>query len=173
MGGWEVGIATQTAISPSQRLELHLPSPIAIDEELLAAAYSTLVERPAACELTAGRLRVAIGWLLKSWQNTPSITWEDRLVFIKVATKALTGEDNNFKSAERLSAIFEGALTQEGEGLGIEQLLWSPGEPQCIRRWNGKEKTLDVTQIVHRCCALGDARNSVVHGQGWYLPCVR
>ena len=131
------------------------------------------VDRPAAGRLEERlsvherRVRGGRRWLLKSWQNTPSITWEDRLVFIKVATEALTGEGNNFKSAERLRSIFERALAQEGEGLGIEDLLWSPGERTCTRRWlsRGNEKAFDLTQFVHWCCALGDARNSIVHGE--------
>lgn len=148
-------------------LELHLPSSITLDEELLAAIYTTLVSPPDGQEEKAATLRVAMRWLLKAWQNTPSITWEDRLVYLKIAAEALTGEDNTFESAKRLQQVFEDAPLQEGGDLGLDDLLWSPGEPTLMRGWRsgGAQKEAEVPQFVHWCCSLGDARNALVHGE--------
>ncbi len=51
--------------------------------------------------------------------------------------------------------------------LASRTCFWSPGERTCTRRWlsRGNEKAFDLTQFVHWCCALGDARNSIVHGE--------
>lgn len=150
-------------------LELHLPFGISLDPELVGALYKILLSPPAGQEHLVSSLRVAIRWLLKSWQNTPSITWEDRLVYVKVATEALTGEEGNAQSAARLASIFAGAIDQEGEGIGIDDLLWSPDEPKLTRTWtdyrSGKEKSAELHQFEHWACALGDARNALVHGE--------
>ena len=50
----------------------------------LESIYLVLSQPPGGHEVGASRLLVAIRWLLRSWQNTASITWEDRLVFLKV-----------------------------------------------------------------------------------------
>jgi hypothetical protein len=149
-------------------LELHLPFGLRLDAELLDANYRTLLAPPSEHAETAATIRVALRWLLKSWQNTKSISWDDRLVFVKVATEALTGEERNVESAKRLERLFAAAQDQPGEGLGIEDLLWSPGESLVERRWQtrgGEERSQQVSQFVHWCCALGDARNALVHGE--------
>jgi hypothetical protein len=149
-------------------LELHLPVGVQLDAELLEATYQTLLAPDDAHAYRAATIRVALRWLLKSWQNTTSISWDDRLVFLKVATEALTGEDKNVDSAKRLGAIFAAALDQPGEGVGVDELLWSPDEPMVTRRWTtrgGETRSEEVSQFVHWCCALGDARNALVHGE--------
>lgn len=147
--------------------ELHMPFAVTLDAELLHALYSVLKSPPDGYEHTAAQLRVAIRWFMKSWQNTPSITWEDRLVFVKVATEALSGEDNNVDSARKLIEILSGSLLQEGEGIGVDDLLWSPDEPLLTRTWGRPEalKSAEVSQFEHWACSLGDARNSIVHGE--------
>jgi hypothetical protein len=116
----------------------------------------------------ASRLRVAVRWLLRSWQNTPSITWEDRLVFLKVATEALTGEESTVESARQIEALFERASLQEGSGIGTANLLWRSGQPRLVRSWttrSGSSKSETVSAFVHWLGALGDARNALVHGE--------
>lgn len=148
-------------------LELHLPPAVSLDAELLGAVYGVLREPPEGRAAEARAIAVAIRWLAKSWQNTPSITWEDRLVFVKVATEALTRKDMNLESAAEMVEIFQSALDQEGDGMGLDALLWRPDEPKLERKYRsgGKERTSDLTQLEHWACALGDARNAVVHGE--------
>lgn len=147
-------------------LELHLPPAVSLDAELLGAVYGVLCEPPEGRASEARAIAVAIRWLTKSWQNTPSITWEDRLVFVKVATEALTRKDRSHESAAEMVEIFRSALDQEGEGFGLDALLWRPDEPRLERKYEsgGEERTSEVTQLEHWACALGDARNAVVHG---------
>lgn len=149
------------------RLELHLPFDASLDAELVRALYTVLLAPPMGQEQLVASLKVAVRWLIKSWQNTPSITWEDRLVFLKVATEALTGEEKSNRSASALAAIFATAHQQPGEGIGTDDLLWQCGEPILTRHWtdHGKAKTASVTQFEHWACALGDERNAIVHGE--------
>lgn len=149
-------------------LELHMPDSTRLDRELVEALYVVLAQPTPEQEPIAARLRVAVRWLMKSWQNTPSITWEDRLVFIKVATEAITREDKNDASAQVLETIFERAVEQEGGSIGTDDLLWQPGQPQFVRNWTtqaGAAKSKTVSAFVHWACALGDARNDLVHGK--------
>lgn len=148
-------------------LELHMPFPIQLDAEALHALYTTLVEPRPGFEDLSARIRVAVRWLLRSWMNTPSITWQDRLIFIKVATEALTRCHRNDKSAAELVRLYSRAMTQDGEGVGIDGLLWSPGEPRMTRHWTNKDGSQgsEVTQLEHWACALGETRNALVHGE--------
>jgi hypothetical protein len=148
-------------------LELHLPSGVTLDAGLLALLSTVLLKQSPEHHCLIGTLRVAIRWLLKSWQNTQSITWEDRLVFLKVATEALTGEYRNHRSAKRLVEIFTSAETQSGEGFGSKGLLWQPDEPLLTRHWieKGQPREEYVTQFEHWACAFGDERNAIVHGR--------
>jgi hypothetical protein len=151
-------------------LELHTPFGITLDREVVEAMYSVLTDpQPEHVEF-AGRVRVATRWLLKSWQNTPSVSYEDRLIFVKVATEAITGEDRNDESAAKLEALFASAAEQDGEGVGTDELLWQPDQPTFVRVWTTRAakpqtKAKTVSAFVHWACALGDARNALVHGE--------
>jgi len=148
-------------------LELHMPFGITLDREMVEAIYAVLTTPGVEHEDTAARIRVALRWLLKSWQNTPNITWEDRLVFVKIATEAITGEEQSYASATKLEALFASAAEQEGESVGTDDLLWQPGQPGFDREYGPAHarKVQEVSAFVHWGCALGDARNALVHGE--------
>jgi hypothetical protein len=149
-------------------LELNRPSGVTLDQEVLGSIYDVLTEPSVGHEIDASRLKGAIRWLLRSWQNTPSITWEDRLVFLKVATEALTAEDRTVESAKKLEALFERAANQDGGALGTDDLLWQAGQPSMLRSWttrSGAHHSDTVSAFVHWLSALGDARNALVHGE--------
>ena len=86
---------------------------------------------------------------------------------LKIASEAITGEENNHRSAADLQRLFASAAKQEGEELGTDDLLWQLDQPSFTRRWmqNGKPKEEDVSAFVHWACELGDARNALVHGE--------
>jgi hypothetical protein len=152
----------------SAPLELHRPFGVTLDPELVEAVYEVLTAGTNSASDHAGQIQVAVRWLLRSWRNTPSITWEDRVVYVKVATEALSGTDSTEKSAELLEAIFAGAANQPGEGLGTDRLLWDPSAASRSRSWttmSGKAKTAVVSAFAHWYWALADARNALVHGE--------
>ncbi len=150
-------------------LELHMPfGGIRLDPVVVEAMYQVLVNASTGSEASSASIRVATRWLLKSWQNTPSISWEDRLIFVKVATEALTGKDKNTESAKKLEAILASAAEQEGEGIGSDDLLWQPNQPSYVRHWtdgNGKPRSEEMSAFQHWAMALGDVRNALVHGE--------
>lgn len=156
------------AFAISAPLELNMPLGVTLDQEVVEAVYQVVVEPTPRHKADASRVRVSARWLLRSWQNTPSITWEDRLVFIKVATEALTGKESTAESAKELEALFERAAGQDGDGLGTDDLLWQPGQPEVVRSWttrSGAARSETVSAFVHWHGALGDARNALVHGE--------
>lgn len=105
-------------------------------------------------------------WVVKSWMNSPSISETDRLVFLKTASEALTGETRRSVDAARaLRAVFEDAVGQEGDGVGLDQLLWHSDEPTFTRSWirAGRQAEYELSALEHWYMALADARNDVVH----------
>lgn len=163
-GGHNVNDEDFTIHAP---LELHLPAGVVLDDELVTAIYRTLVMPPPEHRHGVARLRVGLRWLLHSWQNTSSLTWEDRVVFAKIATEALTGEESNTKSARLLEDVFSKAADQHGGGIGTDGLLWRRDGPTFTRTWNlasGATKSAAVSEFAHWHGALSDARNAIVHG---------
>lgn len=147
-------------------LELHMPTVIRLDTEVVQAVYSVLSEPVPGDSGTARRIKIAIQWLLKSWQNTPSITWEDRLVFVKVATEAISGKSDNADSAKALEALFQSASQQDGQDVGVDDLLWQAQQPRFERTFqrSGESHTEEVSAFVDWAMELGRARNKLVHG---------
>ncbi len=158
---------TDEAFEIRAPLELHMPTGIRLDDELLAAVYGVLTAPPTGCDEVARRLRVTLGWLLRSWQNSPSQSWEDRLVAIKVASEAMTGKDRSHEAAAELERLFRDASAQPGDGHGLKHLLWRLDGPVLTRSWTtrgGKRDSKDVSEFEHWYGALADARNAIVHG---------
>lgn len=148
-------------------LELNLPSSVPIDEEILQATYDVLTAAGPESNLQR-ELRVAIHWLAKAWANSASITNADRLVYLKTATEVLSGTDKSRESARNLRARYETANTQDGKGLGICEMLWSPDESVRTRTWHdrsGAQRSEDMCEFEHWYMAFADARNDVVHGR--------
>ncbi|MGH9280668.1 MAG: hypothetical protein ACRD12_21570 [Acidimicrobiales bacterium] len=147
-------------------LELRLPFDVRLDAVILGAAYETLLRPNPEQVERARRIEMAMRWITKSWLNSASITATDRLVFLKTASEALTGETRDrVKAAKELTAVFEGALQQEGEGFGVDKLLWTPGEPSFQRTWTsgGVTRSDTLPALEHWYMAIADARNDVVH----------
>lgn len=143
-------------------LELQVPFDVGLDAVILEAAYE-VVFRPAPEHAErCRRIATAMRWVTKSWFNSASISESDRIVLLKTASEALTGETRgSLKAAAGLRGIFEEAVHQEGGGLGVDDLLWSPVEPSFVRIWSNKNTALSA--IEHWYMALADARNDVVH----------
>ncbi|MGH9225744.1 MAG: hypothetical protein ACRD2W_18600 [Acidimicrobiales bacterium] len=167
VGGYSVAESDFRIPAP---LELRLPFGVRLDEDLLAAVYDVLLHPAAGHADRIARIAVAMQWVTKGWLNTASLSESDQLVFLKTASEALTGETRqSHVAAARLRDLFRGALTQEGEGLGVDALLWSPNEPTFTRTWtksSGATAQENVTAIEHWYGALADARNDVVHALG-------
>ncbi len=149
---------------------LETPSPAIthIDRELLEACFRVFVS----AESDDGnpipsRVRTAVRWLSKSWRNTPSIGWDDRIVMLKTAFEALTDSSQSWKSAKRLRGLFERLDSSVPGPETIEGLLWSPDEQ---KRWTAsyQDKQGNVhpvfrTDLEHWFVSFSDARNDIIH----------
>lgn len=147
-------------------LELHMPhGAVRLDGELLDAVYRTLVGQKGHRN-EAAALELCISWLAKAWRNTPSVSWEDRLIDLKTAFDALVGESSAVQVAHLIRARFE-ALVQHGANqLSTSHLLWRPTENERVRTVpdaRGNPQQRSVTRLEEWFAYFAAARNAVVH----------
>lgn len=144
-------------------LELTIRERLALDKELLHAIFQVLDAPTPEQQAHSDELRVAIGWLLKSWMNSPSISWEDRVVMSKTATEGIAQTDKNAKAVTRLRKRYAASMSFEPVGVGVDDLLWSPDEGMLTRQRRGSSIVEEVTAFEHWYWALAEARNDIVH----------
>jgi len=90
-------------------IDLHLPlGTQTADPMALEAVYKTVLSSASTpgANVTADRIRVAIGWLVKAWRNTSTVHWSERIVFLKTAFEAITATDKSHVSAQLLRDLF-------------------------------------------------------------------
>jgi hypothetical protein len=163
-GGYQIGDA-ELVIRPPLDLHLSLGSQTA-DEMCLEAVYRTVLsslQKPGA-NLTADRIKTAIGWFAKAWRNTATVHFPERVVFLKTAFEAMTGTSKSHVSAQRLRQLFE--VIPDTSPADSELLIWSPAE-RAVHAWtftkNGKPQTVQVTDLEHWFMSFADARNTIIH----------
>ena len=114
----------------------------------------------------AHRVRVAVDWLAKAWRNTSTVHCPERLVFLKTAFEAVTGESGSRKSASKLRRIFE-SLPDAAEcdpDFLADFLVWSPKEKPIYTWVNRHDKTYNqLTDLEVWFMAFSDVRNTIIH----------
>ena len=158
-GGLSIG-DEKLVITPP--METHIPWPSAIDGEMADAVYKVLTGQTSASDEENGRLRRSIEWLGRAWSNTPSISDDTRIVMLKTAFEALTGEFANAAAARWLRGNFEQLSGQPVERHG--DLLWNPDESETME-WPAPDGgTEPCTPLEHWYRSFGKARNAIIHG---------
>ena len=157
-------------------LDLHMPIGIcAVDAKCLEAVYQTVRQSLQTPETgaTAGHLRIAIGWFAKAWRNTGTVTYEDRVVFLKTAFEALSGMSNSRCTARFLRQLFE--AIPHTTPLDSKRLVWSPeeravhtltgknGKPYTLTGKNGKPYPDRFTDLEQWFMKFADVRNEIIH----------
>ena len=148
-------------------LDLRMPMPIgicAVDAKCLEAVYQTVRQSLSnAGNATADHLRIAIGWFAKAWRNTETVTYEDRVVFLKTAFEALSGTSNSRCTARFLRQLFE--AIPHTTSLDSKQLVWSPEErpDHTLTKKNGKPYPDRFTDLEKWFMAFADVRNEIIH----------
>jgi len=145
-------------------LPLGAPSP---DPLVLAGIYQTTLE--SLCSpgenTDADKIRTALEWFVKAWRNTATVEFPERLVFLKTAFEALTGESTGWKSAEMLRDIFAALPHTTDRDSAI--LIWSPKEePVHTRTWHdneGRRQSTRITDLEHWFIEFSKARNKIIH----------
>lgn len=144
-------------------LELSVREQQLPDPDLLEGCFRTFSGATDRLDpVLSGRLRLGAAWLSKAWRNSPSIEPEDRLVLLKTAFEALTGESESWRSREQLVRIFR---KLEDAGLtvrDVKDLIWSPGETATIEH-KYRNKTALLTPMEHWYQRLCDTRNEIIH----------
>lgn len=137
-------------------LELHMDGRCLFDEGVAASVYRAV--RSPDDLVSAQRLRLAIRWWMKSWDNSSRISWDDRIVHLRVAIDALVGSDKTTQAIAHLNDLF-GSIPplQRGDGL-----LWDGSDKSTFpRTYGGKE--VELTAFEHWFWSFADARNEIIH----------
>jgi len=164
-GGYRIDDPELTIRPP---LDLHLSLGVQrADSATLEALYRTAlssVSQPGA-NVTADRLRVAIGWLIKAWRNTSTVHWSERIVFLKTAFEAITATEKSHISAQLLRDLFR--AVPDTAPTDSELLIWSPAETASrARQWTDRGGNVHVDQLTdleHWFMEFAAARNSIIH----------
>ena len=164
-GGFTLGNPWLVLTPP---LDLHMPigapSP---DPLILTGIYDTVLHslRSPGTKPEADRVRVAVEWFTKAWQNTATVHYPERLVFLKTAFEALTGTSNTHRSAKSLRHMFE--ELQDTTEHDSDVLVWSPEEkPVHSHTWKDRGGQLvcsRITDLEAWFMAFSRARNSIIH----------
>lgn len=167
-GGWNLDEAGWSVPCP---LELHMPlASVSGDAATTQAIYEIAVKVNSDTEnlppLDQERhILTAISWWSKSWRNTPSVSWADRVVILKTAFEALLGgESHTPKAAQLLRMLFEAAASKvEGK---VEGLLWSTSETPTHTALPHIKKQIKIdklTDLEHWFIEFGNQRNKIIH----------
>ncbi len=159
--------------------ELLMPVPIEvniplgtgkIDKNLLDEIYKILYNGSKNGDTASIRVLNSIKWLSKAWRNTESITYEDRIAFLKTGFEALSGKSTVWGGSKWLRMQYEELLDGDKSEADFDHLLWSNAEEESFSRTytdkNGNEKEGKITPLQHWFCALADARNEIIHKGG-------
>ena len=161
IGGYRIGDENLT-IRPPLDLPRFIDS-CTVDPMCLEAVYQTVwqsLQTPG--DVTANRIKAAIGWFVKTWRNTATVTFPDRVVFLKTAFEALSGESKSHLNARFLRKLFE-AIPRTAP-LDSTRLVWSPTE-RPVRTHTAKNgKTYpQITDLEKWFMAFAEARNEIIH----------
>lgn len=158
--GYRIG-DRELVFRPSLDLQMPLcaSSPDAL---VLTGLYETVLQ--SLCypgkDRTGDRVRIAVDWFVKAWTNSTRVHQAERLVFLKTAFEAITGESESHKSARKLRQMFE--TLPDTSVKDSEVLVWSPKEePNRTRR--SHSKAYQLTDLEHWFMEFSDARNTIIH----------
>jgi hypothetical protein len=141
-------------------LELRMPMTTAWpDGDVVAALYEVgmRVDGGGLEGELAARVMTSIKWLTKTWLNTPSIDWFDRVVFLRTGFESLFGVSRTPKLRPLIRDLFESLGASEE---AADDLHWSPSEKE--GRSHPKADR-DLTDLEHWFQSFSDARNEIVH----------
>ncbi len=152
----------------SPPLDLHMPcflhTPSCV---VLTGIYETVLGSLQCPGTNSDRdaLRLAVDWFAKACQNTATVEYPERLVYLKIAFEVLTGTSRNWESARRLREMFEALPDATEEDSKI--LVWSPAEQpvhkRCWKDKSGNARSTLITDLEHWFMAFGRARNRILH----------
>jgi len=160
-GGWELDRPGWTIPCP---LELNIPlESVRLDMHVAQALYDIVINVSKSQDPNILRLVTAIGWWTKVWRNSVSITWSDRVVFLKTAFEALLDTSSTPEAAKKLKTLFEDG--EKHASTKIEGFLWTSTETASrIYVFNRPpHKSVTATDLEHWFLTFGEKRNDVIH----------
>jgi hypothetical protein len=163
-GGWNLDDSEDAWRVPAP-MELFMPLiKVSFYDRLANSIYETVLRGDGdVSNVRERRLAVALGWLGKAWKNTPSISAEDRIIFLKTGFESLLDTSSTPIAAKQLRKLFEDAAAHAQEDL--RGLLWSTAEIENRPHpFSGaKYQQIRVTDLEHWFLSFGSARNDVIH----------
>lgn len=132
--------------------------PVLLSQHLLTSIYTAMLDSKNKDSL---RIRTTVAWHRKALVNAPAVKESERLIFLKTGFESLTGQSKTHHCARAIRQLFETAAEPNTQWLPWEGILWSPGERQLMREWDGqrvlRSELEDWFQV------FGSARNSIIH----------
>lgn len=150
--------------------ELHIPSPLLLDAERVAALYTVLATAPR--DPKARKLAESVRWLLQAWRNTPSLLEVQRVVLLRTAFEVLVGlgnrqDDSTVRLARRLSEHFEQLPAEERGFVRPGDMQWLPSQPHNLPALDnigkGEQKLGPFSDLERWFVTFSQARNKIVH----------
>jgi hypothetical protein len=128
-------------------------------DQILASDCFSYLNNPG-----SGGTRSAIGWLRKTWQNSASVSSEDRIVFLHVVAEVLSGEERGKDQREQLSSEYSRAAKILGTAaLLTEDSAAESCDFKLFGTRKGSEGRVTGTPISRFFAGLADLRNKILH----------
>lgn len=163
-GGWNLDDDMHAWRVPAP-MELSMPLvKVSLYGRLASSIYETVQKGDGdTANVTERRVAVTLGWLSKAWKNTPSISEEDRIIFLKTGFESLLDTSSTPTAAKRLRKLFEDAAAHAREEL--KNLLWSAAETESRPHpfTEAGYQNVQVTDLEHWFLSFGSVRNSIIH----------
>ena len=147
-------------------IDLHMPNAAPSPDPLvLSGIYETVLcsLRSPGVERDADAIRIAVDWFSKAWRNTETVHYPERLVFLKTAFEAVTGESKSIETAKKILSLFHELPDPIDDDSEI--LVWTPEEKPIRRTWAHESKCFDkkLTDFETWFMAFNDVRNAIIH----------
>jgi hypothetical protein len=165
-GGSKTSDATFEIPAP---VELSIPLSARIDADLAEAIYRVAAgAHDSEDAALAGRITTAVRLHAKSWRNSVSFGYEDRVVMLRTAFEALTDTSKGPRARKVLEGIFNhlrkfGATTPDSTEHMLCRLDEKPNRAFTFTGKDGQPVTEQLTDLGHWFSVFGEARHKIVH----------
>lgn len=137
--------------------------PVAVSQHLATALFEAILDPS---KQDNRRIGIALEWHRFALSNPIVVSWPQRLISLKTAFEALSGESKTHQCARFLRQLFESTTRPHVDRLPWPGILWSPRESTNLHRtWmqNGVPQPVVRSELEEWFHALGSARNEIIH----------
>jgi hypothetical protein len=153
LGGLKIGGEPPPLPDATEPIDEPVPASTKLARALYDRIASGVGDGPA--------IATAADWHRRALVNSSAVTWEHRLVTLKVGFEALFHGVKSRGCAKRLRHLFETVTAAHRDLLPWVGLLWTPTERTLQRSFKGKPDPR--SELEDWFMTLADARNQIIH----------